>query len=534
MSFNRAKAIQYDRERKFTIPGTKSQFGKVGRNIDFESEKPKLATESFVERPKVEQNEGPSTSRQTRDEMKKIEDKEKEETDRSDFKSFDNPPTVRKAPAATSDNLIVQHEPTGAFLKMWTSVDHVVIPPVIKPKKSSFIPNFIMGSVLLRSLEECLDGNEEMKWICPFYFSLPVRVYYAVLFYLQILKAKESAGKIGKAESTWYRAFKRSFPLESLPVVGPMVPYYTNIVSVKPNDDKYDYIYPDYQTDAGLNVENGQPIVDMKYYFLQPSVLMLAGFLRQFCTLTGNELVGVTNGADDYFDNHGSLVPHRLRTQFRFVGIDYPAQLTVNHSSTLSNPALDYFLPETKARCIDIHPYWRRSKAMDIPAENENCGYSTIGEALRMIDDFEWFEACVYMATIQCKFFAHSTNMSQIPSVGGSEALVTAHITGNKEKYKGRTDWFPRHWRNLKSRFQTTRADTKPDEFLNAEFALSNATLSWQVNDHPIGGRQNGQRLGPYWDNREFEFATETDIEVARRITTVIQSQFYDREGNAS
>lgn len=533
MSYSRDKARHYDQDRKSKFIGTSTQFGKVGRNIDRESEKPKLASEKFVDRPKAGQDEQPSTSEEIRDDMKKIENKRETETDKSDFKSQSNPSTVRKAPVSTSDDLISKYEPGGAFLKMWTTVDHISIPPVIKPKKSSFIPNFIMGSIIIRSLEDCLDGNEEMKWICPFYFSLPVRLYYSVLYYLQILKAKESASKLTAPESTWFRAFKRTFPLETLPVVGPMVPYYSNIVSVLPNDDKYDYIYPTFETNGGLSVEKGKPITHNSY-IIQPNALILASFLRQFCNLTRAQLENATGGHDDYFTDNLSLVPHRVGTDFTFAGIDYPVQLTVGTSFTLSNVAMDTQLPESKDRCLDIHSYWQRSKAFDIPAAATTNDYNKIGEALRMTDDFEWFESCVYMATIQCKFFAHSTNMSQIPSTGGSEVLVSAHITGANPEYKASIDWYPRNWRSLKSTFQTTRADTKPDQFLNAELTLSTGTISWTVNGHPIGGRQIGHRNGPYWNNREFEYQLETSTEVGRRTTTAIQSQFYDREGKAS
>jgi hypothetical protein len=492
-----------------------------------------LATEKFVDRPKAGQDEQPSTSEEVRDDMKKVENKQETETDKSDFTSRPNPPTVRKAPVATSDDLVSKYEPGGAFLKMWTTVDHISIPPVIKPKKSSYIPNFIMGSIIIRSLEDCLDGNEEMKWICPFYFSLPVRLYYSVVYYLQILKAKESAGKLTAPESTWFRAFKRTFPLETLPVVGPMVPYLSNIVSVLPNDDKYDYIYPTFEINGGLSVEKGVPITHNSF-LIQPNVLIEADFLRQFCNLTRAQLTSRTGNNDDYFSDNLSLVPHRIGTDFNFAGINFPAQLTVATSFAMSNVAMDSQLPEVKSRCIEIHPYWQRSKAVDIPTAQTTNSYEKIGEAMRMVDDFEWFESCVYMATIQCKFFSHSTNMSQIPSTGGSEVLVSAHITGIHPEYEAAENWYPRHWRSLKATFQTTRADTGPDQFLNAELALSTGTISWTVNGHPIGGRQIGHRTGPYWENREFEYQLETPAEVGRRVTTSIQSQFYDREGKAS
>lgn len=512
---------------------TNSQFEKVGRNIDAESEKPKLAKEQFVDRPKVEQNEQPSTSKEIRDEMDKLENDEEKEADKQNFRNEKAPPTVRKAPVVTNDELITKHQAGGAFIKAWTIADHIVIPPVLQPRKSSFIPNFLSANIILQAIEICLDGNEELKWISPNFFFLPVRLYYSILFYIQILKAKEAAGKLGKSESTWFRAFKRNFPLESLPVVGPLIPYFTNIVSVKPNDDKYDFVYPDFNTNGGLSVTKGRVDIQPSFY-LQPNVLMLAEFLRQFCSLRLTDLTSVIGDEFRYFDDNESLIPHRIGYDFRFAGIDYGAQLTVGASGSLSNPALDNALPETKLRCMDIHPYWKKSKCIDIPPASPDCDYSNIGEAMRMVEDFEWFEECIHMATIQCKFFSDSVNMSQIPSTGGSEVLVSAHITGKYENYKAAESWYPRNWRELKATFQTTRADTTPDQFLNSEYALSTGSISWTTNNHPIGGRQSGFRLGPYWNNREFEFQLETPAPVARRVATMIRSQFYDSRGNAS
>lgn len=534
MSSFRDRAVKYDINRRNRRGATTSQFGKVGRNIDAESEKPKLVQERFVERAKVEQDEQPSTSKSVREEMDTLEEDKEKEVDSKEFEKREAPPTVRKAPAVTNDELVTRHQAGGAFIKAWTIVDHVVIPPVIQPRKSSFIPNFIAANVIIQAMEVCLDGNEELKWISPNFFFLPVRLYYSVMFYIQILKAKEAAGKLGKTESTWFRAFKRNFPLESLPVVGPLIPYFSNVVAVKPNDDKYDFIYPDYDTRGGLSVTKGVPAVDTPF-FLQPNVLFLAELLRQFCTLRLADLLGtLEDGSYRYFNDNMSLIPHRLGHQFRFAGIEYGAQPTVATASTLSNPALDGDLPETKDRSIEIHPYWRRSKCIDIPAADTTTSYSTIGEAMRMTEDFEWFEECIHMATIECKFFSDSTNMSQIPSTGGSEALVSAHITGADENYRAPNDWYPRHWRRLKSTFQTTRADTGPDQFLNAGYALSTGTISWTANGHPIGGRQVGHRVGPYWNNREFEYRLETPVEVARRVATMVRSQFYDSRGEAS
>jgi hypothetical protein len=524
----------YDEVRRARFGSTKSQFGKVGRNVDFESDKPRLAQESFVQRPKAKQNEIDSTDSNLRNEISRIKDEaDKSEIDTKDFAKVEGPATVKDAPRQTSNEILAKRSAGGAFLKAWTTVDHVVVSPVIQPKKSWFYPNYIVGNIIVDAMDRCIDGNQELTWMCPNYFSLAVRLYYAVMFYVQILKAKEAAGKLSKSESTWFRSFKRIYPLESLPIAGPMVPYYSNIVSVKPNDDKYDFIYPDYRVNQGLTVEKGSPKVD-PIFMIQPNVTILAEFLAMYAGLTTTQLRDVGTNASQYFDVTGSFVPHTIGSDFSFAGINFQAQLTAFMSASLANVAMDNALAESKNRCNEIHHYWKRSRIPSLPRVGDTYDHSTIGQALRMEEDFEWFEDCIHMATVQCKFMSDSTNMSQIPATGGSEVLISAEISQPNEKFAGASTWYPGIWHNLKAKFYTTRADTEPDQFANAEFAMTTGTVNIRTNQQPIGGRQAGHRDGPYWLNREFEYKSDFGVEVARRTQTMILSLFYDSKGEAS
>jgi len=346
---------------------TRSRFGDVGRNIDADSEKPKLQEHRFAKQAKPVEEQRAKESESTRAELEKIEQDEEKEVDKTDFKREEAKPTERQASTMTSNKYVSDHKVGGVFSKAWTISDHVTVPEVIEPKKSSYFPNFIAATVIISAMEHCIDGVEELKWISPFYFSLPARIYWAILFYVQILKAKEAATKLTKAEGTWFRAFKRVYPLESLPVAGPLVPFYANITSVKPNDDKYDFIYPDYVKNFGISVEKGVPTVS-DTFFLQPNILLLSEFLQQFTRMSAADLDAVwQTGETQFFDDSGSFIPNRIGTAFQFAGIDYPAVLTVPTATTLSGVDLDKPLPETKDRLKQILGYWKRAKVADIP-----------------------------------------------------------------------------------------------------------------------------------------------------------------------
>jgi hypothetical protein len=534
---SRTKAKEYDRAlkaRQARRGETKTRFGDVGRNIDAESEKPRLREQKFSTAPKTVEEQRAEESVGVRDDLDKIEKDEEKELDVQDFTKGEAKPPVRPAAAKTMAKQVDEYEAAGAFAKAWTISDHVTVPEVIEPKRSHHLPNFIAGTIIVEAIEHCLDGVEELKWISPHYFSLPARIYWCVLFYIQILKAKDAAKKLPKSESTWFRAFKRAFPLESLPVAGPLVPFYTSIAAVTPNDDMYDFIYPTFQVALGLHVIKGEPTVD-DAFFLQPNILLMVELLKMFTTMTPTRLQEAwATGEPRFFDDKGNFIPNRIGEKFTFSGINFSETLTARESMVLSSLGLDKPLPETKERLLAILPYWKRAKASDAPATGPDAILANIGDALRMSDDFEWFEDCIEMATTQCKFFSDSINMSQIPSTGGSEILIGAHITGAHLDYEAAVAWFPKNWIHLKSQFRTTRADTTYEHIFNAAYALTTATISWKANGHPIGGRQTGHRVGPYWSNRHFQFAQTADIEVQRRVLTMIRSLFFHSHGDAS
>jgi len=257
---------------------TRTQFGNVGRNVDAESEKPKLRMERFADVPRPVEQQRSEKVQTTREELRDITDDKEKEVDTQDFKSIEKLPTVRATAKVTTDDMVSDHKTKGVFAKAWTISDHVTMPEVTQSKKSSFFPNFLAATLIISSMEQIMDGIEELKWICPHYFSLPARVYWSVIFYIQILKAKEAAKKLTKPEGTWFRAFKRVYPLESLPVAGPLVPFYSNITSVKPNDDMYDFIHPDYDVNFGLSVANGMPVIKDSF-FIQPNVMLISSLL---------------------------------------------------------------------------------------------------------------------------------------------------------------------------------------------------------------------------------------------------------------
>jgi hypothetical protein len=164
------------------------------------------------------------TSALRKQEKEIADDKDEDIVDRKDFAPA---PPSGKAPVANKSTVAPAapaNELKSAFAKCWTIVDTIDIPALQHDRKSTFLPTCVSLFEVLSNMEEILSGNEELRWVSPNYFSLPVRVYYAVIFYVQVLRAKEQSGLLTKSEGSWLRAFFRRYKDTMCPIAGPIVP----------------------------------------------------------------------------------------------------------------------------------------------------------------------------------------------------------------------------------------------------------------------------------------------------------------------
>jgi len=254
-----------------------------------------------------------SESAQIRNKTKELNNDQ--DADTIDQNSFTKSETNGKAQASLKSTTSAVATTTSvelksSFAKVWTTVSSINIPALQYEQKSSFTPSAIAYMETLHVMETILDGNEELRWQSPNYFSLPVRLYYCVLFYVQVYRAKETAGKITKSESSWLRAFNRRFKDVSMPVAGPMVPILSNISAILPDDSQFNYVYPDLPNQGTYltkpnETKDATTLTTKSAHFIVPSITLVADMLRQFCKSRGKL-------SNDNFNELGEYVPFKL------------------------------------------------------------------------------------------------------------------------------------------------------------------------------------------------------------------------------
>jgi len=410
-----------------------------------------------------------------------------------------------------------------------------------------------------------LVRNQELTYVCPHYFSLPVRLYYSVLIYVQILRAKEQAGLLKKSEGSWLRAFLRRFKDTQLPVAGPLVPLFSQIVSVLPQSSLFDYVSPTAFFDKFYNsAADGKSACQGHSALVLPYPRLITSQILTFCKA---KLGDFANGTDDtdglrYFDDDGSFRVAPLdKDECILAGISLKKSTASEKSHVLLNPAITAPAPEDETLLKGIHGYWKRSKIAAL-AKTENWYKAvekyepkTVSEITGLIEDFEFFQDAVDMATVQVKFFTDSTTLANIPTTGGPSALIDVRLYAENlaDNATGRTlpvtisDWYPTTWSKFGYTSRCFESKIEQDEVLTAAYALTCGTVNWNSNGNAVNGYAAGYRTGPYWVMTYNKFGSTTD-EVATRdpiylmdekklisggIETMIRTQFYVYDGSA-
>jgi len=519
----RHKALNFNNSRK----------SRVQANNPFETKK---TVPAFQEKKQSNEQDISNESAQLRKEEKQITNDQ--DADIIDQKSFTSPKETGKTQSGlkvtpSSFETTSVSELKSAFAKVWSIVDNINIPAVQFDQKSSFTPNCISLSNVIFQMEKLLDSNEELRWKSPHYFSLPVRLYYSVLFYIQVLQAKEAAGVIKKSEGSWLRAFKRKYKDVSLPVAGPLVAIFTNLACYLPDDPQFNYVYPTLPKNGTYttkpNTNNVSNLTVDSTHFLFPSVPMLADMLRQFCA-PNSELT------KNNFDEIGNYVPFNLKEGGNLGGIIFPkssdASFGSQFSQILLNPMLAHPIPESKLRLAEIHTYWKRSRLSKIPEIKVDQDYNPVGlsDMTLLDDEFEWFEPCVDMALMQSTFFQHSTNLSTISPVSGHSTTIESLIsfTESPKLPTSINEWYPDVTNNAKAKFRTTAPDIELSHVYQSAFTLTCGKLDWRdKNGHLIGSKASGLKEGPFWNNHKFNYSLEFPANVLTGLYSMLQTQFY-------
>jgi hypothetical protein len=545
--FNRSKSAQLNKRT-----GTSSLF-KIGRNT--KAELPSAASDSKTV---VDSKTTPSYAF--------VSEQRGEVDDRKEERGIEDEERRKKAGKAPEDsegptpalkpktNHVKDNEPdtqastsknvgdTSIYDRYWKHEDDYDLEEVVYSDTSYWTPNAIGMFAILSSSYKFARDNRFMIKHHPEYLDYAVACYYSILFYIQILRAQEAAGKLRGPEVSFMNRFRKRFKLEELPVSSILEPYFATIVATLIPDSQYGWIVPRVAEEIFQATIATAFVPKEGSYLMQPMVPFMLGFLR--LAISTNNIVDAHQ--DDYFDEEDNYIPIPINNAAATPIYGNDIQVDHGHArnTILSGCGVRYPFYTGSAALALAAPKWRRTSFRDFPysarvpqgaelARNRTSKGQNItnghAKAINALDaflcmektaDVDWFEELINQAALHARFFKGVTNLSKIPTTSGFEPTITARMydvinnaaAADRDSTLGLDQdatadedhlrWYPNIFRDFRAGFATSRAGVSKEEVMQAFSFATNAEFSIVTNNHRLGGNSDNFRTGEFWANQ--------------------------------
>jgi len=435
----------------------------------------------------------------------------------------------------------------------WNEETSHVLDPDVLENTNTWTPNAIALFEILNQTRTLSADHRDIQKRYPQYIDYATMVYYCYIFYIQILRARRSANVLSGAESRVLRRFERDFKPESLPIAGPLVPFFSSIVSTQIDDEQFTWVTP-VIAEQLLTANMAAPHLTHGHNLMQPLLPYVVSILAMsvHAEMTQTEMNRAhANGDPLHWNENDHFVPFNFtatQNAATLWGIDFDKTHAgaENQNRLLASSGMTYPYVSDVQALLAARKSWMTSnfnKVRVLPsrfglAQNAGAnGMTTDGTtAINSLDNFllmnkdgdsTFFEKLIENATIHARCFKGQQNLSQIPTVGGSETLIlcTYQLNANPRVYANydtditeanKLTWYRNPFAGMTATFNTMIANPPRAETLQAFTFGINATL-------PVTGMFNARnangytpfisphRIGPIWthSSRKMEFRDE-------------------------
>lgn len=378
---------------------------------------------------------------------------------------------------------------------------------------STYYPSAQMLFQVIGELDALMASNrrwgpEMMRWT-----PLHTRLYYGTLFYIQTLRAMQTCGLATSSHRNLLEEFLGLYPPESLPIVGPLLPFFKGLCACDPPLQNFGLISPRLPVNTGMVVaENGALPALTRILFpningirngiittrLAPPAQGVHAWDRAFSTpQAGVPAIAIAHDTANQLSRDARIMPGSIR---------------------------DIFMEDSALRRYASYPGHVQIPAQVAPALNQ-----TWTHYLGFDTDFSWFEGLVGQMQRYAHHFKGSSTLAACSPRNGPAGLVfvTQQVAyPNRNAHRG-TDI---NSVNLTAFAQTIALDIgRP-----ADKCGLFTQLNWKPapNFHPTVdtiGDVGVTRQGPIWDHIGEQRRSGIYNPVARLSQVISDHVFVDR-----
>jgi hypothetical protein len=386
-----------------------------------------------------------------------------------------------------------------------------------RKKLSGYWPSALMLDHIVHLLNNQFVDHFYFKRYCPDYHPYVLRLYFAILFYIQCLRAGLEVKAIPDDQHQFLVQFLEAFPPAKLPIPGPLIVLFKSICASQPEIPQYGKVYPKVPSNPGP-VKRSEFRKSDLISFVQPNVPGLFALLEDL-----NQRI---NGEPPVIPKKGKHTP--VNGQARTFGHhSFPANETRSDDDkwSLVSSGLQY---PCEADSKLNESFAERFDNFDFPVTRSDDNLSSISAFLSMDKNRSWFSQVRDVADAVAAHTLGSGTLADCSPVGvvSNQILVeymAPHVPPTPPEYSAdKRSLFP-----FAFKLSTTMRSPPSLTEAIAAYAQTNVRM---FPTHPYAGDFGSEDYltGSFWKIRPIE-KSDSDLETYLSLNEIVKKMIKPR-----
>jgi hypothetical protein len=369
-----------------------------------------------------------------------------------------------------------------------------------RKKVSHYAPSSLMMFYILHLANFFLVDNFYFKRYCPEYHPYVLRLYFGIIFYIQVLRAGHDAKVLDPEQHEFLTRFLANHPLESLPIIGPLLPLFKTLCSSQPEITSYGKVYPHLPAQPGPATRD-RFVFNDRLFLILPQIPAIIALLEDL-----NSKINGTTPVYPKKGKHDTVGP----TAVTFGYHAFPAEATRTNLEKWSLICAGLEYPcEADAKLNEA--FAERYDNFDFPTTAATDDVSDYYGFMSMTGNISWFSQVKDVAAAAALYFEGSGTLADCSPFGivSNQFLVRysspTTIPTPPTKVADKASLFP---------FAFTLSTTArcPPALSEVMAAMAQTNVRYPAN-HPYGPRlgTSNYRAGAFWNVRPIETSSEDE-----------------------
>jgi len=318
-----------------------------------------------------------------------------------------NNPATTPATLAPADP-----KPTETPFDMLMAVKNIKLIQNSLNQINKFVPSSHQMFRIIHYMNEVLFSNSEICSSFPMLNPLIVRLYYSIVFYLQILRCMHFSGILPWNMISLYNGLMSQYPPDTIPIAGPLICYFQSLSTASPENENYGIVTPTLPTVGLGNASRAAALVPgFPHNWALPQPHLLRALLGNLYNTDVDTIIDTWNPLPDTAQIQGDPV--------QLMGFDFTPETPAPDLWALALPGLSYELEQPADFIVETINY---GNSLNIPIPQHNTNTVGIANMLDILGN-EWFNSLCQLMSKVNTHFKHSGNLNHCSPAGNGASL---------------------------------------------------------------------------------------------------------------